>query len=84
MKDSGPNSTVMSSTSAGSDGASNFLSPPKFDAAAEKLAWRQDIRYWSINVKDCADGEDGCAKGALCALSMILFSSLPDAKRQSL
>ena len=73
--------TVMSS---GSDNQGNLLSPPKFHASSDKLAWRKSVRYWALNVKACADGGDTRAKGVLFALAMILFRALPFAKQQAL
>ena len=64
--------------------ASNLLNPPKFASATDKLAWRKDVRYWAMNLNACVDGGDSRAKGAKCAMAMILFRSLPVAKRQTL
>ena len=84
MKANGPNFTVMSSTGTSPDGGNNFLSLPRFEAEIEKLAWRKAVRYWAVKVNACADGGEGRAKGALCALEMTLFRSLPGAKQQAL
>ena len=57
--------------------------PPKLNQSSDKLAWRKSVRYWGLNVKACANGGDTRAKGLLLALAMILFGSLPFAKRKA-
>ena len=60
-----------------------ILAPLKFECNGEKLVWRKSVRYWAINVKACADGGHGRAKGALITLAMILFRSLQTSKQQA-
>ena len=81
MQPTGIHPTVMS---LGSEGGNNLLNPPKFNPSSDKLAWRKSVRYWASNVKACADGGDGRAKGAPCALALTLFRSLPISKQQTL